>query len=40
MKQEANLAHGILEDFINYMMPSGIMEADNTITQALTQKKK
>lgn len=36
----ANLAHGILEKFINSMMLSGIMEADNTISQALAQKRK
>ena len=40
VKQEADLAHGILGDFINYMMPTSIMEADSTIIEALAQKKK
>lgn len=33
---EANQTHKILEEFCNSIMPSGIMEANNTISQALT----
>lgn len=39
-KTEANQTHKILEEFCNSIMPSGMMKANNTVSQALTQKSK
>lgn len=37
---EANIAHKVLEEFCNSIVPSGITEAGNTISQASPQKSK